>query len=304
MSADAVVSSLMSQADVVVGCDINPAAWLPAARNLSHFYQVPLATDSGYIGAIADICVTEKITHLIPLTDPEVDVLSLQRERLHALGVVLCAPPVDSVFRCRDKWLLHEFLKNEFSVIPSLELKDWPLWRGSFPLLAKPRCGRSRIGHFRLLNARDADYVVDAVTVPYIVQPLLSGSIFAVDVVRNRLSGKCVSVAREELIRTSNGAGLTVKMAPSSPVNSIAKKICDFLDINGCVNMEFLVSQKEFLLMDVNPRFSAGVAFSKAAGYDMARNHLRCFTGHEIEDDVCYTDLIIAKNFQEINLMI
>jgi len=38
--------------------------------------------------------------------------------------------------------------------------------------------------------------------------------------------------------------------------------------------MEFIELNNEFYLIDVNPRFSARVAFSVIDGYDMVNNHL------------------------------
>lgn len=304
MSADAVIGSLRSFADKVVGCDIHPAAWLPSARGVSRFYQVSFATAPDYMKEIESICLKEEITHLVPLTDLEVDVFSPLRSRLKNLGVILCISAADSISKCRDKWLLHKCVKDNFPVIPTLKLVEWSQWDNIFPLLAKPCSGRSRVGHFHLKNPCDARYLVKAVSQPYIVQPLLSGSIFTVDVVRNGHSGKSVAVAREELIRTANGAGLTIKIIPEGAVCLMANKICNFLNINGCVNMEFIGTENEFLLMDINPRFSAGVAFSQASGYDMVKNHMRCFSGLEIEDKIPAVEVIMAKNFQEVSLSV
>ena len=55
----------------------------------------------------------------------------------------------------------------------------------------------------------------------------------------------------------------------------------------------------EIFLMDVNPRFSAGVAFSLRAGYDMIDNHLRCFTGENILPPPAVADAIYTKGFLE-----
>lgn len=59
--------------------------------------------------------------------------------------------------------------------------------------------------------------------------------------------------------------------------------------------MEFIELNNEFYLIDVNPRFSAGVAFSVIAGYDMVNNHLRCFQEKDIEFRPKYQEMIITK---------
>ena len=49
------------------------------------------------------------------------------------------------------------------------------------------------------------------------------------------------------------------------------------LQILGAINAEFIFDGKQYYLMDVNPRFSAGIAFSRLAGYDIVKNHFLCF---------------------------
>ena len=53
---------------------------------------------------------------------------------------------------------------------------------------------------------------------------------------------------------------------------------------SGAVNMEFIEADRDavgVLFLECNPRFAGGVAFSGAAGYDMAEAHIRCFTGEK-----------------------
>ncbi|MEI3166913.1 MAG: ATP-grasp domain-containing protein [Lachnospiraceae bacterium] len=60
------------------------------------------------------------------------------------------------------------------------------------------------------------------------------------------------------------------------------RNIAKAVGIRGCVNMEFIEADREagaYYFLECNPRFAGGVAFSGAAGYDMADAHIRCFTG-------------------------
>jgi carbamoyl-phosphate synthase large subunit len=52
--------------------------------------------------------------------------------------------------------------------------------------------------------------------------------------------------------------------------------------------------------MDINPRFSAGISFSILAGYDMVKNHLNCFMDNEIETNINYKTMIIAKKLSDV----
>jgi carbamoyl-phosphate synthase large subunit len=110
------------------------------------------------------------------------------------------------------------------------------------------------------------------------------------------------SVTREELLRTPRGAGITVKIWPEHLCGEMAREACRLLSVVGCINIEFNVCEGVPLLMDFNPRFSAGVAFSAMAGYDMVRNHLRCFMGESIEAEVVPQQKVYCRGYQEYAL--
>lgn len=63
--------------------------------------------------------------------------------------------------------------------------------------------------------------------------------------------------------------------------------------------MEFIQSKGKYYLIDINPRFSAGVAFSRMVGYNMVLNHLNCFIAQDIQDGILYQEQIITKRYWE-----
>lgn len=133
----------------------------------------------------------------------------------------------------------------------------------------------------------------------YIIQPHIEGPVITVDYVRCDQSGHDFSVPRKELLRTKNGAGTTVEVFEDKELSNIVSYIGKTLNINGCVNMEFILNNGIYYLIDLNPRFSAGIAFSKVAGYDMITSHINCHFGRDILPPVSITTQIIAKRYHE-----
>lgn len=79
-SADIVIKTLKAHGHKVVGCDVYPKGWIADAYNVDVFYQVPYATEvDSYLKHIRRICDCHRIRYIIPLTDPEVDVLSREK---------------------------------------------------------------------------------------------------------------------------------------------------------------------------------------------------------------------------------
>lgn len=65
------------------------------------------------------------------------------------------------------------------------------------------------------------------------------------------------------------------------------------------MNFEFIKAENGYFLMDINPRFSAGIAFTTKSGYNLVKSHLNCFINKDIEKPVDYPDMIIAKSYIE-----
>ncbi len=290
MSAEAVISSLVKIPVVkIVGCNLYPASWTPASRLIESFYQVSSAkNENSYIQDVLSICQNHHINYVIPLTDPEVDVLVKYYSIFEEKGITVCISNPTSIKIARDKYKVYKnFLKHPtITPIPSTTLREADMNLMQFPAILKPRFGRSSEGIHHAKNRSELEFWQHSLKDDeYIMQPYLKGSIIVVDVVRQPDGNDCIAIAREELVRTSNGAGITVRILPQHQCEFLAIEVAHSLQMIGCFNIEFIVMSDQIFLMDINPRFSAGVAFSKMSGYDMALSHLHCFTTGKIESE-------------------
>lgn len=298
-SAYCVIDTLKKGGHYVVGCDIYPAEWHYVSGICDQTYKAPLATDKSYVDFIIDICLKEKVTHVIPLTDLEIDVLNIHRPRFEANNIRLCMPSSRTLEVARDKYrLFKQFEKDE--AIPSIPtyrigVDSYP--EDIVPCIAKPAAGRSSEGLMRIYDSRLLHTVPTGEN--FILQPMVEGAVYTVDYVRSSSSGNDFSIPREELLRTKNGAGTTVRISPDIRLSQMASHIGNVLDINGCVNMEFILNDGLFYLIDINPRFSAGVAFSVKAGYDMVTSHINAHTSKDICPPINIQPGLMCKHYVE-----
>lgn len=302
-SADCVIKTLRADRGYVVGCDIYPGNWHPETQECDVFYQAPLATDEcRYVDFLLDIVGKEKITHLIPLTDLEIDVINRHRASFETCGAELCIPSESCLRLARNKAELCRCFKDDPIVNIPFTVRSEDLDAKTvmpFPLIAKPVNGRSSEGLYRLYAKEEL--------VPYyrrkgyLIQEMLEGNVFTVDYVRDA-AGHDFAVPREELLRTKNGAGTTVRVFMSEELNAMVSYIGRSIGVLGCVNMEFILNAGKYYLIDINPRFSAGVAFSRFVGYDMVASHIRSFNGADILPAVTYKEQIVAKRYREEQL--
>ncbi|AGI22120.1 hypothetical protein H681_01190 [Pseudomonas sp. ATCC 13867] len=304
-SAEAVITSLRRDPQArVVGVSSLPREWNASSPLLDAFHRVPAARDVlSYVGRVLDICETERVTHVLPLIDPEVDAFTRHQEAFSSRGITLCMAPAETVYISRDKWLVFEAFRDNPDIrpIPTWKMEDSAVEDLAFPLLAKPRDGRNSEGLVRIYDGEDLRHFRKKLKDrEYVVQPLLDGDVCVVDIVRQRETGQWAGIARQELVRTPNGAGLTVRMLNDPLLVDAAGQIARTLDANGCINIEFLVQDGTSQLMDINPRFSGGIVFSHLSGYDMVSNHLRCFSGSMLDEPVAPIPAIHARHYVEV----
>lgn len=304
MASNAAIKSFRKlKSSFLVGSDINPENWLVTSGMVNVFHQTPRADAPNYISSLIALCEKYSINYIVPLTDPEVDILSSCFSIFQKKGVNICISNKSAIDICRDKLKLFKHFEDStfVKVIPTYTKKEIRKNEIPGPLIAKPKNGRSSEGIFKINNP-DIFQISRDDWENYIFQPILPGAIFTVDYVRDK-NGTSVSIPREELIRTNHGAGLTVKTIRNDFLSEIVSKIGDNLNITGSINLEFISNEEGFFLMDINPRLSAGVAFSELTGYDVCKNHIKAFTGEGIEDFTGEAKFgIYAKNYMEVKL--
>jgi carbamoyl-phosphate synthase large subunit len=303
-SADIVIKNLKNNGIRVIGCDIYPAEWIADAKSTDSFYQVPYATQElAYVSQMLFICEKETVDAMIVLTDVEADVWNRHREELKAHFITLCLSGEETMLLCRDKRKMSSFLleRGLGNPIETVNLLDADIETIPYPAVVKPYNGRSSQGlHYVSSIEEMKSFLTFCEAKEYVVQPFYKGSIITVDVVRQETTGECGVICRRELLRTGNGAGTSVLVFSNSNLEAMCKEIAEALNINGCVNFEFIEGEDGiYRMLECNPRFSGGVEFSCLAGYDCITNHIRCFTGEKIEPFQGITSMYVARKYEE-----
>lgn len=302
MSGECVIKTLKEYDFYTVGCDIYPKEWHVESYLCDCFFRAPLATnEQDYCDFLYNMCNVYKLKYLLPLTDVEIDVINNHRDLFNKAGVILCMQDKEVLEIVRDKYKLYKRFEYDDEV-PSIQTCLLSEITGTVkkPCIAKPCNGRSSEGLLTNVSKEQILGINDKER--YIIQEQKSGSVYTVDYCRFRQTERDAIVPRRELLRTKNGAGLTVQLVRDERLSKIVRHIGKELDINGCVNMEFILSDGDYFLIDINPRFSAGVAFSVLGGYNMITNHVNCFSGIEIDYPISVKEKIMIKKYEEVIL--
>jgi len=306
-AADIIIKELKNLSYRVVGCDIYKKELIVDAYNVDEFYTISLAADEKkYLEDILDICKNENIDYILPIIDIEVDVFNAYRYIFDKLGIKLLIADKFCIDTCRDKLKTYEYLLGDESVNLirgyTKDYIDKQIEDSNFhySLLVKPLDGRSSEGLRRINNKYDwYAFINSEDTDRYLIQDFIKGNVITADVVRDKYKNS-VAVLRKELVRTKNGAGLSVYVYEDEKLEEVVKHIADKLDVLGCVNMEFIQTENnEFYFLECNPRFSGGVEFSNMAGYNMIKNHVNALLDKAIEDFKFDKPMYIARKYEE-----
>lgn len=300
-SASSVVAQLQKLGHRVIGCDIYPQAWNIASGEVDAFFQAVLATDrEAYIRQMEEAVQHEQVDFLIPLTDVEVDVLCAEKARFAALNCTVCTPDEPAVRLCRNKMDMAAALDRSgvCRTIPTASPYEREPLESEFPIMLKPVNGRSSQAQ---VIARNIDQYRAAIQnrADYIAQPFIEGDVFTIDVARD-LDGNVQALCRQEVLRTVNGLGTTVRIHPGHLLEETCAAVAEQAGIVGVVNMEFIGRDGEYYFLEVNPRFSGGVGFSIAAGVDFAALEIACHEGEAIGPRPDVRPMTITRRIQPV----
>ncbi len=297
-SADCVIKTLKGNGYRVIGCDIYPSKWHAVSKECDNVYQAPFATkEKEYIEFLLKVSQIEHVDYIIPLTDLEIDVINRNRNDFDVLSTSVLLQSENCLKIARNKLVMYEFFKDsEIVSLPYSVASEKLDMSFGLPAIAKPIDGRSSEGLMKISNLEQLSNISKLSN--YIVQRCLLGTVFTVDYVRDKI-GNDFAVPREELLRTKNGAGITVRIVNDNQLCSIVSYIGNKLGIVGCVNMEFILNEGKYYLIDINPRFSAGVAYSNFIGFDMVISHINAHIGKSINPKVVFNEQILTKRYRE-----
>ena len=299
-SCNTVIKSLRSFfPNKIYGCDIYPSEWASASLMFDDTFVAPYASEeTKYLDFLISLCSKYKIGLILPLLDFEVDFFNKYRDVFIEKNIIIAINSSEFITVARNKELVAkiELFSPSYKVVPTYSIRDIDE-NTRFPLLAKLKNGRGSKGQYIAKSINDI--VRNTETDCYVFQEFIEGPIVAVDYIRSSNTRTSFSVARKELRRTPNGAGMTVEVIKDPALDLIVDELGKCFNINGVINLEFILSGNNYYLIDINPRFSTGIGFSNLTGYDFVRNHVLAYTEDYIQNPINHTSYIADKAMVE-----
>lgn len=268
--------SSLGLAGRTVAVDVDPLA--PALQVADRATLVPRREDPGLMDRLLAVCADEHVSVVFPLTDPDVEILALHRERFERAGVRVAAVPTEAAAAVLDKLHTFEFFRRIGVRTPETWTPSDRMPAGTtFPLFVKPRRGSASVGAFPVRTARELEMFTEYVDDP-VIQEFLPGPEITSDVVCG-LDGELLTVVCRRRIEVRWGEvakGVTVH---HPDIVEACARIAAALPAVGPITVQCLLKDGIPYFTEINARFGGGLPLSIAAGIDVPELLLASLAG-------------------------
>ena len=272
-----VVRALLHGGHHVVAADPDPLAaglYLADDRVL-----LPFAHDAAFALAVVAAATEHHLDAVITTVAEEVPALAGVVDELNRAGAAIWLSPIATVLTCIDKWEFARATEAAHLPVPATALgatAGSPAATVPGPWVVKPRFGRgSRDVHL----VDDPDELACAVrqTPDAVVQTRCSGHEFTVDALVDR-DGAVAGVVPRWRLETKAGISSKGTTFSDARVDELVRATVGALGLQGALNLQGFIDESgpdQVHLLEVNPRFSGGLALSLASGADLVGEFLR-----------------------------
>lgn len=245
----------------------------------NNFFQSPAYNNWAiYKEFLLGICRQEKIDLLVPCAiDQELLWLARDRKEFEALGTKILASDYESIKICNDKYRCFEFVSGLGVKTPKTYLPQKIGKKTSFPFFLKKRENEGSALTQKIESQSDLKYFSTKYK-DSILQELVSGEEFSIDMVLNNLSEMEFACCRKR-IETKNGICTKTEFVAREDLIKIAVFVAGKLKLIGGINIQFI----EDYFIEINPRFPGGMGLDCRAGFNMPLMSVKTFFSQPIE---------------------
>ena len=272
----------------VWGADNSPCS--PAFAYCDGTAIVPEVKKDHYPQALLDICQKNGIDIVIPLIDPELEVLAGYRGTFAEAGVLLVVSPEATIHMASDKYLTYTFAAAQGIAVPQTYI-DLPkavtrLDAGSlqWPVMVKPRKGSASINITTCYDQLQLAAAFEATRSP-MIQEIVRGDEYGYDLFGDM---DCHSISVYCKKKLAMRAGETDKAVSTDDPALIAfgEKLLGCMQLVGPADVDVVVDAEGPKLLEINPRFGGGYPCSHLAGANFPGKIIALRKGEPLTPDI------------------
>jgi carbamoyl-phosphate synthase large subunit len=231
----------------VVAADPNPLAPAQYAADLR--VVPPPFDEPDYVPFLEELVREHDVRAVIPLTDLDIELLA-------AADLPAFVPPPEVARATFDKWEAHRVLLSHGlpsppTVLPGEEPE-------SYPVMVKPRRGSGARSVHPAADREQAEFFCRYVDEPAMVQKLLTGPHFSIDLICD-LDGRCLNAIPRSMLESRGGESIKGTVTHDEELIELGRRVGEALPVRGpCTVQVFRDPDVGLAIYDVNTRFGGG----------------------------------------------
>ncbi|KPK78104.1 MAG: hypothetical protein AMJ79_00855 [Phycisphaerae bacterium SM23_30] len=254
--------------DEVWGADSNKHA--PAFQYCDNRALMPKVTEPHYIDQLIRLCQKNRIDMVVPLIDPELEVLAARHQQFDDLGIMAVVSPPQTVQITYDKYLTYQFGKENDIPVPETVTTIPPAkkllaeGRLSWPLVVKPRNGSASADITYCKNEKQLQYAFENCPNP-MIQKYLPGQEYGYDIFSDK-NYRPISVFCKLKLAMRAGETDQAVSTDNPRLIKLGLEIAQKIRLFGPMDVDVIMDNGVPKLLEMNPRFGGGYPCSHFAG--------------------------------------
>ncbi|MFI4992339.1 MAG: ATP-grasp domain-containing protein [Solirubrobacterales bacterium] len=235
----------------VIATETSPLA--PAQYAAQVRALVPSLDDPGYVPELIRLCEQHNAGAVIPLIDPDIEVLA--RARADGLLPALVPDP-EMAAATFDKYETHLLLERlGLPSPPTVLAESQP---EHYPVIVKPRRGSNSRSVFLAKDPEQARFFTGYVSEPVILQRAMNGPEFSIDCLCD-LDGRCLNAIPRTMIESRGGESVKGTVIADAGLIELGRAVAEGVGARGpCMVQAFRDPELGLRVTDVNVRFGGG----------------------------------------------
>lgn len=252
----------------IIGCDINKIN--QGLEYIDIFYEVPKYIADNYLEELKSIVLKEKIDIIIPVTEPEIELMNLERSFFNTNNIKMLINNSFIINTFLNKYSTAEYLKEIGLHTPeSISSDDYfngKLVPTSWPVIVKNNKGCGSRNVVVAHNLDELDRIVLG-RQNFIIQEYIDtdDDEFTVGIFSDGCETKTIAFRRK--LEENGGMTVLVETVADFNIIKIAEKISRSTALIGCINVQMRMRDGEYYIFEVNPRISGTVGFRDKIGF-------------------------------------
>lgn len=292
-------------------------------------YQVPKGNDPGYVDAILEICRKEKVDVVLPIMSVELNALSARSAEFAAEGILISVSDPEPLRIANNKTLLLDYMKEkgmpcaEYITVRNPDALRQAVLDMGYPersVCVKASEGSGSRG-FRILDAKKSRYdilffekptsayttleeLLDIIgekgTMPeMMVMEYLPGTEYTVDLVADR--GRVLYAGCRRGLNVESSIMLDGVVDDRPDILALCEAVVSGLGLDGNIGFDIKLRQDGTpIIMECNPRITAGIAAFTAAGMNLPYLCVKKLLGEPLPEVTVSYGVKMKRRYQEM----